>query len=268
MIRRLGVAGLLLATGACATKGNVRRVETQVAVLRAETARQDSARAAELARIVRLQQTILDSLAAGRQALHVLDARLGNDLVDVQRQLLQVQELTGQSQARLSRLQAQLDARAAAAEVEAAAVPADSTRTDSTAAVAPPPPPAQAGSADQMYQGALQQFRRGSVILARRAFLDFLNTYPEHPLVPDATYYVGETYETAAPDSALARYNEVVKRFPQSSRAPTALYKIALMAERRQDTAAARAAYQNVIQQYPRSEEAILARERLASLKP
>ncbi len=265
MIRRLGVAGLLLVAG-CATKGNVRRVETQVAVLRAETARQDSARAAELSRIIRLQQSILDSLAAGRQALHVLDARLGNDLVDIQRQLLQVQELAGQSQARLSRLQANLDARAAAAQVETANAMADSTHADSAAAA--PPPPMQAPSADQMYQGALQQFRRGSVILARRAFLDFLKTYPDHPLVPDATYYVGETFETEAPDSALARYNEVVKRFPQSTRAPTALYKIGLMAERRQDASTARATYQRVIQQYPRSEEADLARERLASLKP
>lgn len=264
MIRRLGVAGFLLAAVACATPGSVRRVETQVAVLRAETARQDSARAAELARIIRLQQTVLDSLAAGRQALHILDARLGNDLVDIQRQLLQVQELTGQSQARLSRLQAQLDARAAAAQTEiATAMAGDSARTDST-----PAAPASAASADQMYQGALQQYRRGSVLLARRAFLDFLSTYPNHPLVPDATYFVGETFETQAPDSALLRYREVVERFPQSARAPTALYKIGLMAERRNDSATARATYQRLMQQYPRTSEADLARDRLASLKP
>ena len=263
MIRRLGVAAGLLVLGVgCATPGAVRKVETQVAVLRAETARQDSARAAELARIIRLQQAVLDSLEVGRQALHVLDARLGNDLVDIQRQLLQVQELTGQSQNRLSRLQAQLDARAAA-RVEAAAAPADSSRPDSTAA-----PATQAPSADQMYQGALAQFRRGSVILARRAFLDFLTNYPNHPLVPDATYYIGETFETQAPDSALLRYDEVVKQFPQSRRAPTALYKIGLMAERRNDAATARATYQRVMKEYPRSEEADLARERLASLKP
>lgn len=258
------VAGALLA--GCATKGAVRRVETQVAVLRAETARQDSARAAELARIIRLQQQTLDSLAGAGQSLRMVDARLGNELLEVQRQLLAIQELTGQSQARITRLQAQLEARAAAAEVLGPApAPGDSTRRPDSAAAAPPP---QAASADQMYQGALQQFRRGSLIIARRAFLEFLDTYANHPLVPDAVYYVGETYETAAPDSAIVRYQEVVARFPQSRRAPAALYKVGLIAERRGDAAAARAAYQRVIDQYPRSEEADLARGRLASLKP
>jgi TolA-binding protein len=57
-------------------------------------------------------------------------------------------------------------------------------------------------------------------------------------------------------------------KFPQSPRAPTALYKIGLLAERRKDVATARATYQRVMQEYPRSEEADLARERLASLKP
>jgi tol-pal system protein YbgF len=138
---------------------------------------------------------------------------------------------------------------------------------DSTTPVAPPPAPAGA-SADQMYQGALQLYRRGSVVTARGAWVEFLRTYANHPLVPDAIYYIGETFETSAPDSALARYTEVRTRFPQSPRAPTALYKIGLIAERRKDVALARTTYQRVIQEYPRSEEADLARERLAGLKP
>jgi tol-pal system protein YbgF len=264
MIRRAGwVAAAVLAAG-CATKGSVRRVETQVAVLRAETARQDSARAAELARIIRLQQQTLDSLAAAGQSLRTVDTRLGNELLEVQRQLLAIQELTGQSQARLTRLQTQLDTRAAAAEVLGPR-PADSARAADTSAA---PAPGPAASADQMYQTALQQFRRGSLIIARRAFLDFLGAYPAHPLVPDAVYYVAETFETAAPDSAVARYREVVSRFPQSRRAPAALYKTGLIAERRGDATGARAAYQRVIDQYPRSEEADLARGRLASIRP
>jgi tol-pal system protein YbgF len=268
MTRRAGWGGLaaVLLTG-CATKGSVRRVETQVAVLRAETARQDSARAAELARIIRLQQVTIDSLATARQALRTVDARLGNELLDIQRQLLAIQELTGQSQARLSRLQAQLDTRAAAAELApppVAAAPDTTPPPDSAAAGNPP----TAASADQMYEGALQQFRRGSVLIARRAFLEFLDTYPNHPLAPDAVYYVGESLEPTAPDSAVQRFEEVLSRFPRSRRAPSAAYKVGLIAERRGDVAAARAAYQRVISQYPRSDEADLARGRLESLKP
>jgi tol-pal system protein YbgF len=266
-VKRFGLAVIVAAAGGCASPGQVRRVETQVAVLRAETARQDSARAAELARIIRLQQTVLDSLAVTRQSVRTLDAKLGVDLTEVQRRLVETQELVGQSQRRITELKTQLDNRAEQRDAAITTAPVV-THPDSGAAPPAAAPPSTAASADQMYQGALQLYRRGSIATARSAWLEFLKTYPNHPLVPDAVYYVGETFEASAPDSALARYGEVRAKFPQSPRAPTALYKIGLLAERRKDVATARATYQRVMQEYPRSEEADLARERLASLKP
>ena len=246
-------------TAGCATKGSVRQVETQVLVLRSETARQDSVRAAELARIIRLQQQAIDSLSASRQALRVLEARVGSDLTDVQRQLLQIQELSGQSQRQLSVLKAQLDARAELQTMP----PADSARPTDPAA----PPPA--ASAEQMYVGALQQYQRGSPGVARRAFLEFLQQYPTHPNVPDAMYWVAESFEVELPDTAIARFQELHAKFPQSRRAPTALYKIGYVLETVKKSAAqARAAYQRLVTEYPRSEDADLARARLESLKP
>src|SRR3990172_6525298 len=114
---RLGIAAALGAVGfgglsGCATKGQVRLLESEVHSLRVETARRDSARAAALAAVLTLQQRIMDSLGATQEALRTMDVRFQGDLTDVQRQLLQVQELSGQSQVRLSELKAQLDARA------------------------------------------------------------------------------------------------------------------------------------------------------------
>lgn len=261
MTRPWVLIALAAAVGGCASKGAVRRVETQVLVLRAETARQDSVRAAELARIIRLQQQVLDSLANTRQSIRVLDARLGADVTDLQRQLVQIQELTGQGQRQLSVLKAQLDARA---DALAAQPPAAGTPADSAA-----PPPALAPSAEQMYTGALQQYRRGSIAVARRAFLEFLQQYPSHPNVPDANYWVAESFETSDPDSALVRYEAVRTKFPQSRWAPTSLYKIGYVYETVvKDTARARTAYQRLLTEFPRSEDAELARSRLASLKP
>lgn len=261
--RGAALSGLFLALAAgCATPGQVRRVETQILVLRAETARQDSVRAAELARIIRMSQAVMDSLTGTRQSLRVLDARLGTDLTDVQRQLLQIQELTGQSQRQLSVLKAQLDARS---EAQGATPAANPTPADTGPAAAPPP----SASAEQMYTGAVTQLRRGSVSVARRAFLDFLQQYPTHPNVPDALYFVAETFESSAPDSAIARYNDVRTRFPKSPRAPTALYKIGYVWETvAKDPAKAKAAYQRLIAEFPRSEDAELARTRLETLKP
>lgn len=259
MIRGALLGVTMLVAAGCATKGMVRQVETQVHVLRAENARQDSARAAELGRVIRLQQQVMDSLNQSRQALRLLDVKLGNDLTDVLRQLLAIQEMTGQSQRQLSVLKAQLDARAEAQDARPIAPP-----TDSTAAVTAPPP----ASADQLYQGALEQHRRGSMLTARRAFQDFLQQYPAHPYVPDALHFLGETFETSAPDSAAVRWTEVLTRFPRSARAPESLFKIGLLAERRGDAAAARAAFQRLVKEYPRSEHAELARDRLKETKP
>jgi len=258
--RWLLLGGALAVMAGCATKGSVRRVETQVMVLRAETARQDSARAAELARIIRLQQHVLDSLGSTRQALRVLDTRVGADITDVLRQLVQTQELVGQSQRRLTEMKASLDARAEQRDAALLAQPADTTTRP--AAVTPP-----AASADQMYNGAMQQYRANRTETARRAFYEFLQQYPEHPYVPDALYFIAESFDPGMPDSAVIKFTELHARFAQSRRAPAALYKVGVIAERRKDTATARSTFQRVIQEYPRSEEAELARERLATLK-
>jgi tol-pal system protein YbgF len=130
-------------------------------------------------------------------------------------------------------------------------------------AAAPPP------SANQMYQAARLQFLRGSLGTARMAFHDFLQVWPSDPQAPDALYQIGETWATENPDSAIAYYTQVVERFRTSARAPTALYKIGLAAEARNDTRAAIAAYERLIREFPRaSDEVELARRRLDALRP
>jgi tol-pal system protein YbgF len=263
---RLTLAGwaAVAITAACATPGQVRRVETQVAVLRAQAAREDSARAAELGRIIALQERILDSLQSSREAMRQFRGQVDRDMLDVQQQLVQIQELTGQSQRRLAEMKRQLDDRSdqimMAADTAPAVAGADSTAAPGPAAGAPTP--------DQLFQTSLQELRRGSLATARVGFREFLRTYPTHAQVPDALYFMGETFAVENADSAAHYYQEVAGRFRSSDRAPTALYKTGLLAERRQDRPAARTAYQRVIQQYPRSPEATLARDRLAALQP
>ncbi|MGH7560017.1 MAG: tetratricopeptide repeat protein [Gemmatimonadales bacterium] len=260
--RRVGAAiGLIAAVGGCATKGQVDRLTADLTQLRIEGARRDSARAAALAQIIALQQRLVDSLAAGRQALRLVENRLSADLTEVQRQLLQVQQLTGQSQSRLSELKAQLDARAEQAEAAGLGRPA----TPDTGRAAAPAPTA---TADQMYQSARQLQLRGSLITARRGFHEFVRTYPEHQLVPNALVYIGDTFAGELPDSAVHYYGQVVTRSPRSGQAPTALYKLGRLEETRRNAAAARRHYERILREYPRADEADLARDRLSNLRP
>jgi tol-pal system protein YbgF len=252
--RLLAGAAILAGLAACASKGDVQMVQGEVSLLKAESARQDSARAAQLGEVIRMQQSIMDSLGASRRAVGQLKGDFGTDLYNIQQQLVQLQELTGQSQQRLSELRGQLDLRAQLQTT--APAPGDSAHPEGAANA----------SADAMYEASLAQLRRGSTSTARTGLREMLKSYPTSSHAADALYFIGQSFSTENPDSAAAYYGQVVDGYASSVRAPSALYNLGLLAERRKDTAKAKDAYQRVVQKYPQSDEAALARDRLKAL--
>jgi tol-pal system protein YbgF len=255
---RTGLLGIFAATVAlsgCALKSDVRRVETELATIKAESATRDSATAAQLAELIIVQHSILDSIQAGKRSLVGVRGDLSGEHLTIQQLLVQVQELTGQSQQRLSELRAQLESERVA--------PVDEVPPDTAGGAAPP---AGGGpSAEQMYQVSVQQLRRGSLGTARLGFRQLIQIHPNHERVPDALYFIGESF-TAQPDSASQYFSRVIRDHPSSPRAAAAIYKLGLLAEQRQDPAEAAAMYRRVVDQYPSSDAASLARDRLRAL--
>ena len=243
--------------GGCVSKGDVQMVQGEVALLKAEMARRDSARAAQLNDVIQMQRQVMDSLTSTRRSVAQVRGDLSTDLYNVQQQLLQLQELTGQSQQRLTELRTRLEARGAQIETAPPAVAGDTAR-----------PLAGEGnaSADQMYEASLAQLRRGSLSTARLGLREMLRQHPTSERAPDALYFIGQSFAAENPDSAAAYYRQVVDNHPTSPRAASALYNLGLLAERRKDNAGARDAYQRVTQKYPQSDEAALARDRLKAL--
>lgn len=248
------VLGLALTAG-CALKGDVRKVELQVQGARAEVARLDSARHADRDSLLAVMGALERSLAAQQTLLTQLRGDLRTELQAVRVELATLQELTGQSQQRLSELRRRF-------EEPPPPVVVDTGADAAPAAAAAPPGPGPG----QMYEMSLQQYRRGSLATARLGFQEFLRAYPQHERAPDALFYVGETFARDDPDSAVAVYESVVRRYPRSVRAPSALYKLGLIAEQRGDRAAARGYFSRVIAGYSRSDEAALARDKLQRL--
>jgi tol-pal system protein YbgF len=240
----------------CALKGDVRNVELQVQSLKSEMARAEAARAAERDSILTAVAAVQRFLSAQQAYLVQLRGEMKTDLLAVQQQLVSVQELTGQSQQRLTDLRRRLEdqARQPPPGVEPSGMP-----------VGPSGNPAGPGP-DQMYDASLQQFRRGSLATARLGFREFLRVFPTHERAPDAWFYVGETFAAENADSAAAMYEALAKAYPNSTRAPAALYKLGLLAEQRGDRATARTYYSRVVVGYPRSDEANLARDKLQRL--
>jgi len=224
----------------------VRRLEEQLATMQTQEARRDSAQSAQLTQAIALQRQAADSLAAVQRSLVAFRGETLGQLYEVQKQLLQVQELAGQSTRRLNELRGDLDARGQQIAGDAAG-------------------PTNA-SAVQMYEASLQQLRRGSTGTARAGFRQFLQQYPTATEAPDALYFIGESFSTEAPDSAAAYYAKVVEQYPSSTRAASALYRLGAMAETARDTTAARRYYQQLVAKYPTSNEAALARDRLKAL--
>jgi tol-pal system protein YbgF len=278
----------LLATGACfATREDVQALHTDVQALRADNARSDSARRAALDRVVESMNIVRDSLGLLSTRVVKMQGDVRGDLYDVGQQLLQIQQLTGQSQTKVQELRALLDQRQSA--IASSSTPSGPPTIGGAGTSAPgavgayspnqqprpgttTPPPAQSGGAtpgpNQLFQISLEQLRRGSPGAARTGLLTLLQQYPTSDLVPDAQFYLGEAYHqegnAAGADSA---YAAVVSGYPTSPRAPTALYKRALGMEEKGNITGARGLLNDLVQRYPRSDEASLAKDRLRTLK-
>src|SRR6266699_2395069 len=160
-----GRNSLVLALGlvaGCALKGDVRKVELQVQALRGDAARSDSVRAAERDSILAAVRAVQQALTTQQAYLVQLRGDLRTELLSVQQQLVSVQELTGQSQQRLTELRTRIEARAQQPDPGVTSTGAGAGGTP----VGPSANPAGPGP-DQMYDLSLQQYRRGSLATAR-----------------------------------------------------------------------------------------------------
>lgn len=119
----------------------------------------------------------------------------------------------------------------------------------------------ESDEASQFYALALDMYQRGNIETARDAFRDFLAVYGGHEFAPDAQYWVARTYEDAEdPGSALEEYRRLTELYPDSSRAPAALFQRAMIEAGRGNTAVARRLFAQIESGYPNSPEAPEAR--------
>ncbi|HEX7050942.1 MAG TPA: tetratricopeptide repeat protein [Longimicrobiales bacterium] len=245
---------LLLAVGstaafaACATKRDVKTLGDEISLL---SARQDS-----LVALLRAQnRELMDSLRAGSEMMLQIRGELGHQLLQMEQQLVQLQELSGQSQRRLADLRRDLESR-------------ERTFDTTTPAPAAPPAAADSSAADQLYQIGMEKLRQGAPATARAAFQQILDQFATHPRASDAQFQIAETYVAEEEfDSAFREFDRVVELFPNSPRAPSALFRAGVIAEERGNIQRAREYFSRVQAGYPVSDEARLAGERLARLQ-
>ncbi len=225
-----------LITG-CVTRRNLTDLQAEIQIGQEEMLRELRAQ----------HDRMLDSLS--RQEVQTR-GDLANRILQLERQLVQIQELTGQSQQRLADLRQQVDERARAAAA------ADTSGS-----------PAAAGDPQELFDTSLAALRRGSQAAARAGFGEFLRSFPDHALASDAQFHLGDSYEESGDtERALQAYARVVQAYAGSARAPAALHRAALLEIERGNRDTARTLLNQLLRAYPRSPEAEPARERLRSL--
>ena len=244
-------------SGCFATQQDIRVLQGDISLLRTEQAASDSARRVQLDRVIRDLRTANDSLRSLGSSFIRFRSDVSTNLSSIDQQLLQVQELTGQSQRRLQEVRASLEERQG---TPAPATPGATTPAAGATDATPGP--------NQLFQIAREQMMQGSNASARQGFQDLLDKYPKSDLAAEAQFYIAETYaaenNTSAADSVYAR---VASKYAGSPRAATAMYKRAVAAQNAGRTDDARDLFNQVVKKYPRSDEAALSRDRLRALK-
>jgi tol-pal system protein YbgF len=248
--RRLLVLAALAALGGCATKRDLRDLRTEMQAMQSS----QEALLQELRQEIRRQNSqLLDSLTTQ-------DVRLRGDLaarmVQMERQLIQIQELTGQGQQGLAQLRQELRAQEEAARAALAA------------ANSGPASSAAAGDPDELFTAAREALDRGSFATARAGFEEFVRAFPQHARAPEALLLIGESREKAKESQpALEAYQRVVELHPNSTQAPTALLRAALLEVAAGNRSRARTMLTQLTTAYPRSPEVTQARTELRKLQ-
>jgi TolA-binding protein len=157
-----------------------------------------------------------------------------------------------------------------------------SPSTTAPPSTARPSAPTAEPSPEQRYQAAYLDFSKGHYTLAIPAFRDFVRRFPDSALADSAQYAIGESYFSMARASgaagqaeksrqeleqAVQEFRKVILNYPRGSKVPSALYKEALALTELKQPALAQARLQYLLEHFPQSEEAPLAKERLAALK-
>ena len=141
-------------------------------------------------------------------------------------------------------------------------VASDTAAADSSGA------PDTAGAAEALYRGAYMDLTRGNYALAIQGFQNYLVRHPSGSHLPEVHYYLGESYYARERHlEAVSEFQYVVREFPESRLVRAAYLKSGLCYAALEERNLARRSFEELVDKYPDSEEAVQARGELDKLQ-
>jgi tol-pal system protein YbgF len=201
---------------------------------------------------------VATSMTALQGSLEKLQSENGGKVDQLSGQIQALNDSIDELKARLAKVSKQLEDLEAAQQNQAAAQAAAQAQQQ---ALAQAPPP------DVLYKNALRDYNSGNNDLAKQEFSDFVKFYPSTDLAGNAFFYLAEiAYKQGDFQGAVKNYDQVLQNFPTGNKAPSADLKkgLALIELGQKDDGIAE--LRHVIQRYPRTNEALQAKEKLHKL--
>ncbi|MGZ5430085.1 MAG: tol-pal system protein YbgF [Thermoanaerobaculia bacterium] len=118
-----------------------------------------------------------------------------------------------------------------------------------------------------LFAQATADYQRGRYDLARQGFEDYAEKFPRTDLSDDALYWAGECWSAQKKSrEAITAFDKLFRTYPQSDKAPAAHLKKGIAHLELGEKAQAMVELNFVVNQFPGSDEAKSARQRLKSL--
>jgi tol-pal system protein YbgF len=259
------VAGLIGTSPAWAVNRELVALQTQVQQLSDQVTTLKQSLDERMGVLKNLMEQNTESINKVTSAITTIQSSLQKEQTDTG---ARVDQLSGQLQslndsldelkARLAKVTKQLEDLQATQQTLAAQTSQQTQAQQAQLAVPPP---------DVLYNNALRDYNGGNAELAKQEFGDYVKNYPNTDLAGNAYFYLAEMdFKAGNYPPAVKEYDQVLQGFPDGTKAASAELKkgFALIESGQKD--AGIAALRHVVQRYPRSNEALQAKDRLRKL--
>ena len=124
------------------------------------------------------------------------------------------------------------------------------------------------GPGEELYNKGIAQFNDKKYKEAYHSFSEYIEKYPSGAMAANARFWRGDAlYNQGEYELAILEYQNVIADFSKHPKAPAALLKQGLAFEKLKEPDTAKIVYNKLLEEYPKSEQASAAKDRLAALK-